>query len=158
MSLSEDLAVRIDTMPKVELHVHMEGAADAETVWAMAARNGVALPAVSLDEWRRFYQFRDFGHFIEVYTIATRAMRTLDDWALLVENFLRNQARQNIRYSEAFLSASLHLGKFPDDEWLQALAEGAARGEAAYGSRVRFIPDIAREMPETRRRVLEFAL
>jgi len=76
----------------------------------------------------------------------------------MVEDFLSNQARQNVRYSEAFLSASLQLGKFPADEWLHALAEGTAAGEARYGSRVRFIPDISRELPDTRHRVLEFAL
>ena len=156
--IAEALADRIDAMPKVELHVHLEGAIDPETVYAMAARNRVALPAASLEEWRQFYRFRDFDHFVEVYVLATRAMQTPEDWATMVEDFLRNQARQNVRYSEAFLSASLQLGKFPADEWLHALSEGAAAGEARYGSWVRFIPDISRELPETRHRVLEFAL
>ncbi len=156
--VAEAMAHRIDAMPKVELHVHLEGAIDPETVYAMAARNGVALPAASLEEWRQFYRFRDFDHFVEVYVLATRAMQTPGDWSTMVEDFLRNQAHQNVRYSEAFLSASLQLGKFPADEWLHALAEGAAAGEARYGSRVRFIPDISRELPETRHRVLEFAL
>ena len=158
MAVPEALTRRLDAMPKVELHVHLEGATSAETVYAMAQRNGVALPAASLEEWRQFYRFRDFDHFVEVYVLATRAMRTPEDWSAMVEDFLRRQAAQNVRYSEAFLSASLQLGRIPDDEWLAALAAGAAAGEAKYGSRVRFIPDISRELPETRHRVLEFVL
>jgi len=149
---------RLAAMPKVELHVHLEGATDPETVWELAARNGVRLPAGTLDEWRSFYRFRDFDHFIEVYIAATAALREPGDWAFLVERFLANQARQNVRYSEAFLSTSHHLDHLPADEWLAALAEGAAAGERKYGSRVRFIPDVARQMPETRFAVLEFVL
>lgn len=145
-------------MPKVEIHVHLEGATSPETVFDMAARNGVALPAASLEEWREFYRFRDFNHFVEVYVAATGAMRTPEDWSWMIEDFLRRQAEQRVRYSEVFLSASLQLGRLSADEWLRALAEGAARGEARYGSRARFIPDISREVPETRQRVLDFVL
>src|SRR5262249_29169391 len=129
-------------MPKVELHVHLEGAADAQTVWELAARNKVALPAASLDEGRRCDRFPAFDRFIEVYVTAAGAIRTPEDWSLLVERFLQGQARQNVRYSEAFLSASHQAGKLPAAEWLHALREGAAAGQAKYGSEVRFIPDV----------------
>lgn len=151
------LRERIEKMPKAELHIHLEGATDAETVWEMAGRNGVTLPARSLREWREFYRFRDFAHFIAVYTAAAGTMRTMEDWALMVERFLRSQAHQNVRYSEVFLSCSFQLGKLSAEEWLRTLGEAAAVGEKKHGSRVRFIADIARELPETAPRVLEFA-
>jgi adenosine deaminase len=154
MSDVEEVARRIQAMPKVELHVHLEGATDAATVFRMAARNGVPLPCSTLDEWQAFYRFRDFDHFIEVYSTACRAMRTPEDWSLMAESFAANQARQNVRYSEAFLSVSHQQGKLPTDEWLHALADGAARG----GGRVRFIADIARHLPHSQWAVLEFAL
>jgi adenosine deaminase len=149
---------RIQAMPKAEVHVHLEGATDAETVWRMAARNGVALPAPNLDAWRDFYRFRDFDHFLEVYAAACRAMRTPEDWSLMAESFLAGQVRQNVRYSEAFLSVSHQAGKIPHGELLHALREGAATGQARHGVRVAFIADIARQLPESRWDVLEFAL
>jgi adenosine deaminase len=158
MTTPAELARRLEAMPKVEIHVHLEGAADAETVYRMAQRNRVALPVATLAEWKRFYEFTDFNHFLEVYAAASRCIRSPDDFALLAEQFLAHQARQNIRYSEAFLSVSHQLGKLADGDLLDALAAGSAAGEARYGSRVRFIADIARHLPHTQARVLEFAL
>jgi adenosine deaminase len=154
----EELDRRIRAMPKAEIHVHLEGATDAETVWRMAARNGVALPASTLESWRDFYRFRDFDHFLEVYAAACSTVRTAEDWALTAESFLANQARQNVRYSEAFISASHQAGKVPPGELLHALREGAALGRAKHGARVVFIADIARHLPDTKWAVLELAL
>jgi adenosine deaminase len=158
MVISAELARRLRAMPKVEIHVHLEGATDAETVYQMAQRNQVALPAASLADWKTFYAFTDFNHFIDVYTAASRCMRSPDDFALMAERFLAHQARQNIRYSEAFLSVSHQLDKLPDGELLDALAAGTAVGEAKSGSRVRWIADVARHLPHTQHRVLDFAL
>jgi adenosine deaminase len=144
-------------MPKVELHVHLEGATDADTVWAMARRNSTPLPAATPDAWREFYAFRDFDHFIEVYTAAARAMCTPEDWAFMAERFAAGQAAQRVLYTEAFLSASLMLEALPPEALLDALAAGVAAGEARHGVRVRFIPDIARHVPHTQRAVLDFA-
>ncbi len=154
--VAADLARRLREMPKVELHVHLEGAMDADAVWAMAARNGTPMPAATLEAWRAFYAFRDFDHFIEVYTAAARAMRTPEDWVFMAEHFCARQAEQRVVYTEAFLSASLMLQTLPPEVLLDALEAGIAAGEARHGVRVRFIPDIARHVPETQRAVLDF--
>ncbi|MCB9926439.1 MAG: adenosine deaminase [Planctomycetaceae bacterium] len=145
-------------VPKVELHVHLEGATDAETVWVMAQRNGVTLSASSLEEWKDQYQFRDFEHFIEIYGLATSVMRRPEDWSFMVERFLSGQAQQNIVYTEAFLSASYQVSNLPADEWIDAIAEGAAIGERQHGAKVRFIPDISRHLPDTQEAVLQHAI
>ena len=156
--ISEEMEERLKAMPKIELHVHLEGATDAETVWAMAERNKVSLPASSLEEWKSMYAFRDFDHFVEIYIQAAECMKTPDDFAFMTERFLEYQATQNVKYCEAFLSASLLIHKFPYDEIIDALQEGADQGERKTGIKVRFIPDIARQVPETSRGVLDFVL
>ncbi|MEZ6110407.1 MAG: adenosine deaminase [Pirellulaceae bacterium] len=145
-------------VPKVEIHVHLEGATDAETVWAMAQRNGIALPASSLQDWKDHYRFRDFEHFIEIYGLATSVMRRPEDWSFMVERFLFGQAQQNIVYTEVFLSASYQIGNLPVDEWIDAIAEGATTGERQHGVNVRFIPDISRHLPDTQEAVLRCAI
>jgi adenosine deaminase len=155
---SAELTRRIEAMPKVELHVHLEGAADAETIYELAERNRTALPVRSLAEWKQFYQFTSFDHFIDVYAAASHCVQSSEDFALLTERFLAHQARQNIRYSEVFVSVSHHLGKMSGGELLDALAAGMASGEKKHGCRARIIADITRHQPETQREVLKFAL
>lgn len=157
-AVAPTLVDRLWAMPKVELHVHLEGATDAATVWELAQRNHVTLPAATLEAWQSMYSFRDFNHFIDIYLLAAECMQTPDDFAFMVERFLERQAQHNVKYCEVFLSASFVLDKFPHDEIIAALAEGAERGAAIYGIQLRFIPDISRQTPETRYRVLDFVL
>ncbi len=156
--VSTQLVDRLWAMPKVELHVHLEGATDAATVWELARRNNVTLPAPTLKEWQSMYTFRDFNHFIDIYLLAAKCMQTPDDFIFMVERFLERQAQHNVKYCETFLSASLMLDKFPPDEIIAALAEGISYGETVYGIQLRFIPDISRQLHDTRHRVLDFVL
>lgn len=154
-----DMAADLRSMPKVDIHVHLEGATDAETVWEMSRRNGIPLPAGSLDEWCTYYQFRDFPHFAEIYVTATACMRTPEDYTAMVRSFLRNQAAQNVLYSEAYFSPQHHLRKgLSVSQILDALERGAEEGERESGSRVRFIADVSREMTQDLEGVLPFAL
>jgi len=153
-----ELGRRFAAMPKAEIHVHLEGATAPDASYAIAKRNHVDLPVASLDEWRRYFEFRDFPHFIDVYRNTTDTIRTTDDLALMVAQFYVDQARQNIRYSECFMSMSLHLRRLKPAEILDALAQGIERGRTVSGTQVRFIADIAREDVELQGEVLDLAL
>ena len=63
------------------------GATAPDASYAIARRNAVDLPVASLDEWKRYFEFRDFAHFIDVYRKTTDTIRTTDDLALLVAQF-----------------------------------------------------------------------
>jgi adenosine deaminase len=157
-SISPALLSRIQAMPKAEIHVHLEGATTAETIYELAQRNQVKLPVSSAAEWQAFYQFRNFNHFVEVYIQALQCMRSPEDYALMVERFIQQQAQQNIRYSEVYISDAPHIRQIPDDELVDAIATAAEAGAAKYHSQVKFIADISREHPDTQTRILEFAL
>lgn len=153
-----ELDARFAAMPKAEIHVHLEGATAPEASYAIARRNAVDLPVTSLEEWKRYFDFRDFPHFIDVYRNTTDTIRATDDLALMVAQFYVDQARQNIRYSECFISMSLHLRRLTASEILDALAQGIERGQTVSSARVAFIADISREDPHTQDAVLELAL
>lgn len=157
-SVSPELEARLRAMPKIELHVHLEGATDAATTWELAQRNHIDLPASSQEAWRAQYAFRDFAHFIQIYELAAGCIREPEDFAFMTERFLARQAEQQVRYCEVFLSTSLFLGRLPTGEVIAALAEGLRQGEAQHGVRCRFIPDVARQQPDTRFGVLDFVL
>ncbi len=157
-SISPELVNRLRAMPKAEIHIHIEGATDAEIFYHMAQRNQVELSADSLEEWKSFFEFRDFPHFIQVYTAAVQCLQTPEDYALMIERFYKRQAEENIRYTEAFLSASFLTQKFEAQEILDAIAAGRRAGEANHHCQVNLIPDIAREIPDSQHRVLEFVI
>jgi adenosine deaminase len=156
--LASGLEARIRAMPKVEIHVHLEGAQSPDTIWRMAQHHGVVLPAKSAEEWRSFYEFTNFNHFIQVYIAASACMKTPQDFADMTEAFYGYQASQNIVYTEAFLSASLFVDKLPPRELLDALRAGSAIGREKHGVEVRFIPDIARNFAQSQHKVLDFTL
>src|ERR1700750_287937 len=90
----------IRQMPKVELHVHMEGSIRPETFLQLAARHEIPLPGETVAALREWYDFKDFSHFVTVYKTIACCLRTPDDVELIAREFLINQAAQNIVYSE----------------------------------------------------------
>src|SRR5262249_19165179 len=98
----------IRAMPKVELHVHLEGAIQPETLLALARRNRVGLPADTAEGLRAWYTFTDFAHFVEIYLAGSACICTPDDLELVAREFLAGQAAQNIRYSEVTYTAFTH--------------------------------------------------
>ena len=145
-------------MPKFELHVHVEGAADADTYFEIARKNNIQLPVKSRQEWRRFFEFRDFPHFIDVYLAAVACLRTTEDYGLLIDNFFKHQSEQNVLYTEAYLSATFITERFDDEAVLDAIEAAVMAGQEKYGCVVNLIPDIARMIPESQDRVLEFVI
>src|SRR4051812_12034568 len=92
--------------PKVELHVHLEGAIRPTTLLALAKLNGVTLPVDDLEGLRRWFAYRDFNHFIEIYVAITRCLRTAEDYELIAYEFGAEMARQQVRYAEVTFSPS----------------------------------------------------
>jgi len=133
-------------MPKVELHVHLEGSIRPETLLVLAGRNGVALPADSVEALREWYRFRDFAHFIEVYDAICRCIRTPADLERIAGEFLCGQAEQNVRYSEVIFTPHAHYPHIPFREQLAALQRAGAWAREQWGVEMSLVPDIAREV------------
>ncbi len=156
--MKKAITPKIGQMPKVELHVHVEGATKAEVFYSLAEQNKVKLPVNNLVEWKRFFEFKDFPHFIDVYKTAVTVFKKPGDYAFLIENFYKYQASQNIIYTEAFLSASFIVDQFSGSKILDAIESGIKKGSEKYGGRINFIPDITRNAPDTQNAVLNFVL
>jgi aminodeoxyfutalosine deaminase len=155
-----DLLTFAHRMPKVELHVHLEGAIRPSTLLRLARRNGVALPARSVKDLREFYRFRDFSHFIEVYVTITSCLRTPDDYALIAYEFGTDCARQNIRYAEMTFTIATNMAA-TGLSWqaiLAGLNSGRDRASREHGLGWRWVFDISRNNPETQDGVVDIAL
>lgn len=133
-------------MPKVELHVHIEGSIRPETVLKLALRNGESLPADTVDGLKAWYDFRNFEHFVEVYVAVTKCIRTPEDIELLIREFLEGQREQNVLHTEATYTASTiekHCG-IPWDEQIDAIGRAREWGEQELGITLGLIIDIVR--------------
>ncbi len=149
---------RIAKMPKIELHVHVEGATTAEVFYSLSEQNNIKLPVKNIEEWKKYFEFKNFAHFINVYITAVSALKKVEDYAFIIENFYKHQASQNIVYTEAFLSASFMVQQFNQSEILDAIAYGMQKGSEKYGNQINFIPDIARNIPDSQNDVLDFVI
>ena len=147
----------IQAMPKVELHVHLEGTVQPETLLGLAHRNGVELPASDIAGLRDWYRFRDFDHFISIFSTICGCLRTPDDFARIVYEYGRSMHTQNIRYAEVTFSPYTHVTpQLPWHALLAALNQGRARAEQEWGVRMRWIPDIVRCFPDTANMVVDW--
>jgi aminodeoxyfutalosine deaminase len=136
----------IRAMPKVELHVHLGGAIQPETLLILAGRNNLTLPADTVEGIRSWYRFRDFDHFIEVYMTVARCLRSADDVELITREFLVGQAAQGIRYTEitygGFRLATVH--GVPMDEQLAAINRAGDWAADELGVSAKIILEIGR--------------
>jgi aminodeoxyfutalosine deaminase len=148
MTSEEGFSLReiITDLPKVELHVHLEGSIQPETLLKLASRNNIALPATDVAGLREWFKFRDFNHFVEIYVAASRCICKPEDLQLIAEEFARGQASQNILYTEANYTAMtiFRYSGIPFNEQLDALNRGLAK---VPESPVNLILDIVRGFP-----------
>jgi aminodeoxyfutalosine deaminase len=149
----------IRAMPKVELHVHLEGSIRPTTLLILAERNGVTLPSRDPESLRAFYQFTDFDHFIQVYMTVSGCLKTVADFDLIAYEFGADLARQNIRYAEVTFTPFTNVANtgLPFAEILDGLNEGRARAMADFGVEFCWVLDIVRNNPDTRHQVARWA-
>lgn len=142
MSLSKYIAAA----PKAELHVHLEGSIQPSTLLMLARRHRVDLPADTEEGLRRWYRFKNFHHFIEVYVKITRCLQTAEDFELIVYEFGAYMVEQNIRYAEVTFSPSTHfwINGVDQDVWFKGLTEGRRRVKESFGREINWVFDLVR--------------
>lgn len=148
MSVTEPLeapGLDLASLPKVELHVHLEGTIAAATASELARRHGQDPAAVlGLEDDAYPTRYRDFLHFVEVFLGTSRQVRTPDDLATVAAAFAANQARQHVMYTETTFTAATLVanGMEPAAMW-QALREGFAESPDA---RIALVVDTVRDL------------
>ncbi|MER3497075.1 MAG: hypothetical protein C4320_10190 [Armatimonadota bacterium] len=144
-------AVILD-LPKIELHVHLEGSTKPETLLRLAERNRIENLPRTLPEFEEFYRFTDFSHFVRVYVAVTRCMKEAEDLRDLAYDFAIGQAEQNVIYTEATytaLTVEQECG-IPWDEQRDALTAGLSEAREETGAEVRLILDTCRNFDPVR--------
>lgn len=123
----------VSDLPKVELHLHFEGAAPPEFIRQLAFEKKIDLSGIFAPDGS--YAFENFVHFLQVYETATSVLQTPQDFARLTRAVLEKSAANGVVYTETFLSPDFCGGGEVAAwrEYLHAIREAADKAEADLG-------------------------
>jgi adenosine deaminase len=96
-------------LPVAELHLHLEGTLEPETIFSLAERNKIALPYADVDELRARFDFSDLQSFLDLYYANMSTLQTAADFAEMTDAYLARAARAGVRHAEVFVDPQAHL-------------------------------------------------
>jgi adenosine deaminase len=135
-------------LPKAELHLHIEGTLEPEQSFALARRNGVALPYPDVGALRAAYQFRDLQSFLDLYYAGASVLRTAQDFHDLAWAYLQRAAADGVVRAEIFFDPQTHTARgVPLAAVLDGLEQACDEAEA-LGVSTALILCFLRHLPE----------
>ena len=144
-----DLGRFIDGLPKVELHLHIEGSLEPEMLVALAKRNKVAIPFDSVEDVRAAYSFTRLQDFLDIYYQGADVLRTEEDFRDLALAYFDRAAADNVRHAEIFFDPQTHTARgIPFGVAADGLLAGMAEAEARHGLTSRLILCFLRHLDE----------
>ena len=133
-------------VPKAEIHLHLEGSVDLETLLEVRRRRGEAAGEAERRRLSALYAHRDFPHFLANFRDLCSELRAPEDFALATERLAGRLRRDNVRRADVMCSATIFARRgLPAGEILDACFGAARRAEADGGPRLRFLIDGVRQ-------------
>lgn len=105
------LPALLRAMPKAELHIHIEGSLEPELIFALAKRNGVAIPYASVAELRKAYAFTNLQSFLDIYYAGASVLLKEQDFHDMAWAYLERAARDNVVHAEIFFDPQTHTAR-----------------------------------------------
>jgi adenosine deaminase len=144
--VNDALVAFVRRMPKMELHLHLEGTVRPETLLELARRHDIDLPATDARGIAQWYRFRDFRHFLDVWLTVLSCLREPEDFARITRELGEAAAAQHVRHVEAIFTPATHeryKGLSHDGVWA-GIRDGAAWVRRQLGVSMTFIVDVPR--------------
>ena len=129
-------------IPKVENHLHLEGAIPFETLWQLITKYGGDVTLNTSEQLREKFAFRDFNHFLEMWVWKNQFIREYEDFVLISEAVFSDLVRQNIKYAEIFISPSLFKSRISVQRMVEAVSESIQK---VSGIKIQLIVDLVRD-------------
>ncbi len=138
----------IAALPKAELHIHLEGSVDADTLWELATQQRSPLFAQGRAAVDALYQTSKFSAFLDAFKVVCLHLQTPDDYELITYRALQRMAAQNVRYAEITLSVGVMVWREQAiDPLFSGVERGARRARRDFAIRAQWIFDAVRHLP-----------
>ncbi len=128
------LKALLRSMPKAELHIHIEGSLEPELIFELARRNGVALPYPSIEALRAAYAFTDLQSFLDIYYAGASVLLHARDFEDMAFAYFQRAAADNVVHAELFFDPQTHTDRgVPIGAVFEGLARARERARAELG-------------------------
>ncbi|MBN1273451.1 MAG: adenosine deaminase [Candidatus Aminicenantes bacterium] len=143
-----------EDLPKIELHVHLEGAIPHKALFELIRKYGGDPSVPNTAALKKRFEYRNFSQFIETWSWKNQFLRNYEDFIYSAMLTARDMAKQNIRYAELFFSPSLFVRHGLEVQYItQSIREGVSQ---VPGIEIRLIADLVRDYgPESEMRTLK---
>jgi aminodeoxyfutalosine deaminase len=149
MLRNSNLLPFIRSLPKAELHVHLEGSIQPETLREMARRKGACVEETESwieDRERSGFRYPQLGDFLNAFKLLSLLLETPEDYQLATTRLMEELSAQGVRYAEVTLSAGVVLWKKqPLEAIFEAVAEAANEASVRLGLKTNWILDAVRQ-------------
>jgi adenosine deaminase len=144
-----DLNAFIRRLPKAELHLHIEGSLEPEMMFAMARRNGVALPYASVEATRAAYAFTDLQSFLDLYYAGAAVLVYEQDFYDLAMAYFHRAKADGVVHAELFFDPQTHTARgVAFENVLGGLERAAQEAQGLLGISSRLILCFLRHLSE----------
>jgi adenosine deaminase len=134
MPIAPDLDRLIREVPKVELHLHIEGTLEPEMVFALAGKHGVTLPYPSVEALRAAYSFTDLQSFLDIYYAGCDVLRDEADFHAMTMAYLRRVHADRVVHAEIFFDPQTHTARgVPMEVVIGGIRRALDDGRREYG-------------------------
>lgn len=121
-------------LPKAELHIHIEGSLEPELIFALAQRNGVALPYASVEALREAYAFTDLQSFLDIYYAGASVLLHEADFFDMAWAYLQRAHADHVVHAEIFFDPQTHTARGVDiGVVIAGLKRACDRAQAEFG-------------------------
>lgn len=139
----------IRSLPKAELHLHIEGSLEPEMLVELARRNGVEIPFASVEEVRAAYEFTELQDFLDIYYQGMGVLREAGDFKALTLAYMDRAAADGIVHVEIFYDPQGHTSRgIPFAVATDGILAGLAEGGRKHGITSRLILSFLRHLSE----------
>ncbi len=143
------LPALLRTMPKAELHIHIEGSLEPELIFKLAQRNGVALPYPSVAALRAAYAFTDLQSFLDLYYAGAAVLLKEQDFFDMAWAYFERAAADNVVHAEIFFDPQTHTDRgVPIEAVIVGLEHACRRAHAEFGLSAKLILCFLRHLSE----------
>ena len=131
-------------MPKVELHVHLEGSIPIVALWELVRKYDSSKEIKSIEELEKKFKYTDFPHFIETWVWKNRFINEYDDFTFIASEVIKDLNAQNIHYAEMFYSPpDFHHKKLEPQKITEAIIKGFK--QANTNTKINLCADLVRD-------------